>query len=126
MDDIQSKSKKARKSLEEQFEEIRQKELVITAKREMLESKINEQKRKARTRAFVCMGSLIDKMMKNDEAFKQQILIFSKKVNIFNREGMGKYWPEFMPSESEFVAEKSKQKEKTTQRVAKKRVKIEE
>ena len=121
MDGIQSKDKKTRKSLEDQLEEIRQKELAIIAKREMLEAKMTEQQRKARTRAFVCMGALIDKLMGKDEALKKQLLVTAAKENIFNREGMGRYWPEFMPPESEIAAAKMKQKEKAAERAARKK-----
>lgn len=121
MDDIQSKGRKARKSLEDQLEELRQKELAIIAKREMLEAKAAEQQRKARTRAFICMGAMIDKLLSKDEELKKKLLNEAGRENIFNREGMGRFWPEFMPPEPEIVAAKMKQKEKAAERAARKK-----
>ena len=121
MDGIQSKDKKTRKSLEVQLEELRQKELQIIAKREQIEAKVTEQQRKARTRAFVCMGALIDKLMGKDEALKKQLLATAIKENIFNREGMGRYWSEFMPPEDELQTAKKQQKEMAAKRAAKKK-----
>lgn len=121
MDGIQSKGNKTRKSLEDQLEEIRQKELAIIAKRELLEAKMTEQHRKARTRAFVCMGAMIDKLLSQDVELKKKLLIEAGRENIFNREGMGRYWPEFMPPEPEIVAAKMKQKEKAAERAARKK-----
>lgn len=121
MDGIQSKARKTRKSLEYQLEEIRQKELAIIAKREMLEAKMTEQQRKARTRAFVCMGAMIDKLLLKDAELKEKLLKAAERENIFNREGMGKYWSDFMPLDSEIVAAKKKQKEKAAERAARKK-----
>lgn len=121
MDDIQSKGKKTRKSLEDQLEEIRQKELAIIAKREELEAKMTEQQRKARTRAFVCMGAMVDRLMPKNDDLKKILLSTAAQENIYNREGMGRYWPEFMPSGDELAAVKKKQKEMAAQRAAKKK-----
>ena len=121
MDDIQSKGRKTRKSLEAQLEELRQKELAIIAKREMLEMKMTEQQRKARTRAFVCMGAMVDKLMSRDEELKAKLIAAAAKENIFNREGMGRYWSDFIPPENELQAAKKKQKEMATKRAAKRK-----
>lgn len=121
MDDIQSTTRKTRKSLEEQLRELRNKELQIIAKREELEARVTEQQRKARTRAFVCMGAMVDKLMSRNEELKAQLLAAAARENIFNREGMGKYWPEFLPPESEIMAAKEKQKEMAAKRAAKKK-----
>lgn len=124
MDDIQSMGKKTRKSLEDQLEEIRQKELAIIAKREMLEAKMTEKQRKARTRAFVCMGAMIDKLLSKDEELKKKLLSAATRENIFNRKGMGKYWSEFLPPESEIMAAKKKQKEMAAKRAARKKTEL--
>ena len=107
MDAIKSK----RMSLEEKLEQLKQRELDIAARREALEKKLADQARKARTRAFVCMGAMIDKLMAMDTELKKRILAESLKENINNRRGMGRYWSDFMPSEEELVKMKRKKKQ---------------
>ena len=108
MDAIKSK----RMSLEEKLEQLKQQELDIAARREALEKKLADQARKARTRAFVCMGAMIDKLMATDVDLKKRLLAESLKENINNRRGMGHYWSDFMPSEEELAKMKRKKEQR--------------
>ena len=115
MDDIQSKDAKAKaksKSLESQLEKMKQREAAIVARRQELEAKVAKKKRSQRTRAFVCMGALMEKLMKEDDALRQRVLHAAVMENIHNRLGLGGYWPEFMPTAEEVNAAKSTKKSK--------------
>ena len=107
MDAIKSK----RMSLEEKLEQLKLRELDIAARREALQKKLADQARKARTRAFVCMGAMIDKLMTADVDLRKRLLAKSLKENINNRRGMGHYWSDFMPPEEELVKLKRKKKQ---------------
>ena len=107
MDTIKSR----KMSLEEKLEHLKQQELLIAAKREAVEKRLTEQTRKERTRAFACMGAMIDKLMAMDTELKKRILAESLKENINNRRGMGRYWSDFMPPEEELVKLKRKKKQ---------------
>ena len=107
MDTIKSR----RLSLEEKLEQLKQQELNIAAKREAVEKKLTDQARKERTRAFVCMGAMIDKLMAMDTELKKRLLTESLKENVNNRRGMGRYWSDFMPSEEELAKMKRKKKQ---------------
>ena len=88
MDAIQSKDKKPKarsKSLESQLEQIKQREAAIIAKRQELEAKVAKKQRSIRTRAFVCMGALIEKLMREDNTLQQIILKAATKENILIR-----------------------------------------
>ena len=110
MDTIKSR----RLSLEEKLEQLKQQELDIAARREALEKKLADQARKARTRAFVCMGAMIDKLMATDVDLKKRLLAESLKENINNRRGMGHYWNDFMPPDEEILKMKRKKKQQKT------------
>ena len=115
MDDIQSKATKAKaksKSLESQLEKMKQREAAIVARRQELEAKVAKKKRSQRTRAFVCMGALMEKLMKEDDALRQRVLHAAEMENIHNRLGLGGYWPKFMPTAEEVNAAKSTKKSK--------------
>ena len=113
MDAIQSKDKKPKarsKSLESQLEQIKQREAAIVARRQELEAKVVKKQRSMRTRAFVCMGALIEKLMREDNTVLQKILEAATKENIHIRRSLGGYWPELMPSEEEIKNSRSKEK----------------
>ena len=107
MDNIKSR----KMSLEEKLEYLKQQELLIAAKREAVEKRLTDQTRKERTRAFVCMGAMIDKLMATDVDLKKRLVTESLKENVNNRRGMGRYWSDFMPSEEELVKMKRKKKQ---------------
>ena len=86
----------------------------IAAKREAVEKKLTDQARKERTRAFVCMGAMIDKLMAMDVDLKRRLLAESRKENFNNRRGMGHYWNDFMPPEEEILKMKRKKKQQET------------
>ena len=113
MDAIQSKDAKAKaksKSLESQLEKMKQREAAIVARRQELEAKVAKKKRSQRTRAFVCMGALMEKLMKEDDALRQRVLHDAAGENIHNRSGLGRYWTEFMTTEEEIAMSKMQRK----------------
>ena len=107
MDTIKSR----RLSLEEKLEQLKQQELNIAAKREAVEKKLTDQAREERTRAFVCMGAMIDKLLAMDVDLKRRLLAESRKENFNNRRGMGHYWRDFMPTEEELAKMKRKKEQ---------------
>lgn len=115
MDDIQGEAIKARaksKSLESQLEQLKQREAEIIARRQALEAKVAKKKRTQRTRAFVCMGALMDRLIREDDALRQHLLHEAAKENIHNRVGLGGYWADFMPAEEEIRSARKSRKEK--------------
>ena len=77
---------------------MKQREAAIVARRQELEAKVAKKKRSQRTRAFVCMGALMEKLMKEDDALRQRVLHAAVMENIHNRLGLGGYWPEYTSS----------------------------
>ena len=113
MDAIQSEYKKPKarsKSLESQLEQIRQREAAIVSKRQELEAKVAKKQRSMQTKAFVCMGALIEKLMREDNTLRKIILEAAAKENIQLRRSLGGYWPELMPSEEEINNARTKGK----------------
>ena len=113
MDTIKSK----KMSLEEKLKYLKQQELLIAAKREAVEKRLTDQARKERTRAFVCMGAMIDKLMATDVDLKKRLVTESLKENVNNRCGMGHYWNDFMPPEEELLKMKRKKKQQKSTEV---------
>ena len=113
MDNIKSR----KMSLEEKLEHLKQQELLIAAKREAVEKRLTDQARKERTRAFVCMGAMIDKLMATDVDLKKRLVTESLKENVNNRRGMGHYWNDFMPPEEELLKMKRKKKQQKSTEV---------
>ncbi len=115
MDEIQSKEDKPKaksKTLEAQLAQLKQREAAIVARRQDLEARVAKKQRSQRTRAFVCMGALIEKLMRDDDALRQRLLAAAAGENLHNRLGLGNYWPEFMPTAEEIDKAKSAKKSK--------------
>lgn len=107
---VGSKDKKQSKTLEAQLELLKQREAAIVARRQELEARVARKQRSQRTRAFVCMGALIDKLMREDDALRQRLLAAAAGESIHNRSGLGRYWAEFMPTDEEIGKSKKQRK----------------
>ncbi len=64
------------------------------------------------------MRAMIDKMMKSDSDLRNRLIAEAKKENIYNQEGMGRYWNSFMPPEDELQAAKQTKREKAAAKAA--------